>query len=150
MPRAKWRRFSPSLIFASTCYVAHEAQKPKQDICLLNKVTALLNATWDYEGLQNQSYLERIMTNFVTGNVMSADAAIIWSNAGLLSVGPSWTNFSEISIKILHSRKWIWKYCPRNGSCSGAYELTVCGSCIFSPPVLVCHRWYAARLALTH
>ena len=49
---------------------------------------------------KNQSYFERIMTNFVAGSVMSADPAISWSNAGLLSIGPSWTNFGEILIKI--------------------------------------------------
>ena len=29
--------------------------------------------------------------------------AIIWTNAGTLSIGPSGTNFSEISIKFLNS-----------------------------------------------
>ena len=44
--------------------------------------------------------------------------AIIWTNAGLLSIRPLRTiNFTEISIKIqnLHSQKCIWKYHLRNG-----------------------------------
>ena len=47
---------------------------------------------------------------------------IIWTNAGLLSIGPSGTNFSEIWIKIqnfsfmkthlkISSAKW-WPFCP--------------------------------------
>ena len=41
--------------------------------------------------------------------------AIIWTNAGILLIGPLGTNFSEISIKIFHSRKYIWKGLLQNG-----------------------------------
>ena len=43
--------------------------------------------------------------------------AIIWTNAGLLSIGPLGTNFSEILIKTQHfySRQCIWKYRLRDG-----------------------------------
>ena len=39
--------------------------------------------------------------------------AIIWTDAGILLIGPSETDFNEILIKIIHfhSRKFIWK-CP--------------------------------------
>ena len=40
--------------------------------------------------------------------------AIIWTNAGILWVGPLGTNFSEILIGI-HLRKFVWKYRLRNG-----------------------------------
>ena len=44
--------------------------------------------------------------------------AIIWINAGLLSMGSLGTHFGEILIKIqkFHSRKCIWKYCLWDGS----------------------------------
>ena len=43
--------------------------------------------------------------------------AIIWTNAGILLIGPLGTKFNEISIKIhtFHSRKCIWKCCLWNG-----------------------------------
>ena len=43
---------------------------------------------------------------------------IVLTNAGLLSIGPLGTNFSEILIKIQNFSftKRIWKYCPWNGS----------------------------------
>ena len=43
--------------------------------------------------------------------------AIIWTNAGILSIGPLGTNFNEISIDIhtFHSRKCIWKCRQENG-----------------------------------
>ena len=43
--------------------------------------------------------------------------AIIWTNAGLLLIGPLGTNFSEILIEIqhFHSRKCIWKCRLQNG-----------------------------------
>ena len=39
--------------------------------------------------------------------------AIIWTNAGILLIGPLGTNFSEILIQIhnFHWRKCIWKGC---------------------------------------
>ena len=42
---------------------------------------------------------------------------IIWTNAGILLIGPLGINFSEILIKIntLHSRKCIWKCHLQNG-----------------------------------
>ena len=45
--------------------------------------------------------------------------AIIYTNAGLLSIRPLSTNFNEILIKkykSFHSQKCIWKYRLRNGS----------------------------------
>ena len=45
--------------------------------------------------------------------------AIIWSNDGILWIGPLETNFSEISIEIYiccHSRKCIWKWGQETGS----------------------------------
>ena len=43
--------------------------------------------------------------------------AIIWTNAGILSIWSLATSFNEISTKIqhFHSRKCIWKYRLRNG-----------------------------------
>ena len=43
--------------------------------------------------------------------------AIIWTNAGILLIGPLGTNFNEILIKLIlfHSRKCIWKCRLRNG-----------------------------------
>ena len=43
--------------------------------------------------------------------------AIIWTNAGILSIGPFGINFRELLIKIytFHSRKCIWKCCLVNG-----------------------------------
>ena len=43
--------------------------------------------------------------------------AIIWTNAGILLVGPLGTNFSEILIKIhaFSLKKRIWKYRLENG-----------------------------------
>ena len=45
--------------------------------------------------------------------------AIIWTNAGILSIGPLWTNFNEISIKIhiftfkkIHLKMSSWKWQP--------------------------------------
>ena len=40
--------------------------------------------------------------------------AIIWTNAGILLIGPLGTNFSEILIEIL-TRKCVWKCRLRNG-----------------------------------
>ena len=39
--------------------------------------------------------------------------AIIWTNAGILLIGPLGTNFNDILIEIhkIHSRKSIWKCC---------------------------------------
>ena len=44
--------------------------------------------------------------------------AIIWTNAGILLIGPLGTNFSEILIviQIFHSRKCTWKCDLRNAS----------------------------------
>ena len=44
--------------------------------------------------------------------------AILWTNVGLLLIGPSGRNFSEISIEIqqFSVRKWFWKYFLLNGS----------------------------------
>ena len=44
--------------------------------------------------------------------------AIIWTNAGILLIGPLGTNFSEILINIItfHYRKCIWKCRLQNGS----------------------------------
>ena len=43
--------------------------------------------------------------------------AIIWTNAGILLIGPCGTNFSEILIGIqtFSLKKCIWKCCLRNG-----------------------------------
>ena len=43
--------------------------------------------------------------------------AITWTNAGLLSIGPSETKFNEILIKMQHSlsRKCNWNLCLQNG-----------------------------------
>ena len=58
------------------------------------------------------------LTIIGSDNGLSPDRrqAIIWTNAGLLLIGPLGTNFSEILIKILHfhSRKCIWKCRLRN------------------------------------
>ena len=41
--------------------------------------------------------------------------AIIWTNAGILLIGPLGTNFSEISNKLhFHSQKCVWKCRLRN------------------------------------
>ena len=101
MPCAKWRRSSPGIILACTCYVAHEAQKPKQDIYIFNKVTALLSATWDYEGLQKPKLWGTNHDQFYCRQCdVCRRSHYLTQCAGLLSVGPSGTNFSEILIKI--------------------------------------------------
>ena len=43
--------------------------------------------------------------------------AIIWTNAGILLIGPLGTNFSEIPIELIHFHSWkyIWKCCLQNG-----------------------------------
>ena len=41
--------------------------------------------------------------------------AIIWTNAGILLIEPLGTKFSEMLIKTVHSRKYIWKCRLRNG-----------------------------------
>ena len=61
----------------------------------------------------------RKQTGISSGNSLAPvrRQAIIWTDAGLLLLGPLGTNFSEIRIKIqfnLHSRKWFWK-CLQNG-----------------------------------
>ena len=55
--------------------------------------------------------------------------AIIWTNAGILLIGPLWTNFSEISIKIyafsfqkMHLKMSSGKWQP---FCLGLNELTL-------------------------
>ena len=40
-------------------------------------------------------------------------STLTWTNAGSLSIG---TNFNETLIRILHWRKWIWKYNLQNDS----------------------------------
>ena len=43
--------------------------------------------------------------------------AILWTNSGLLWIGPLGTNFNEILLKVnrtFHSRKCTWKYSLRN------------------------------------
>ena len=59
----------------------------------------------------------RQWTRSALAQIMARRQAIIWTIAGLLSIGPLGTNFSEILIKIqnFHSRKCIWKYRLRNG-----------------------------------
>ena len=58
------------------------------------------------------------LTIIGSDNGLSPDRrqAIIWTNAGILLIGPLGTNFSEILIEILfHSRKCVWKCRLRNG-----------------------------------
>ena len=59
------------------------------------------------------------LTIIGSDNGLSPDRrqAIIWTNVGILLIGPLWTNFSEILIGIRHfqSRKCIWKCRLRNG-----------------------------------
>ena len=82
------------------------------------------------------------LTIIGSDNGLSPDRrqAIIWTNAGLLLIGPLGTNFSEILIGIqtfssefkhFHSRKCIWKCRLRNGvhlsrpQCVKAYLLPI-------------------------
>ena len=66
----------------------------------------------------------------------SLHQAIIWTNAGILLIGPLWTNFSEILIQIytfsfkkMHlkmlSGKW-WPFCPSLNVLSKHTSNTVC------------------------
>ena len=61
----------------------------------------------------------RKLTIIGSDNGLSPDRrqAIIWTNAGLLLIGPSGTNFSEILIEILtfSFRKCVWKWRLQNG-----------------------------------
>ena len=56
--------------------------------------------------------MNRVRIGSDNGLSPSQCQAIIWTNAGLLSIGPKGSNFSEISIKkkTFHSQKRIWKY----------------------------------------
>ena len=58
--------------------------------------------------------------------------AIIWTNAGILLIGPLGTNLSEISIQmqIFSFKKCIWKCCLRNGS--HFVSASMCYLCIFT------------------
>ena len=60
---------------------------------------------------------EIIITGSDNGLSPGRRQAIIWTNAGILLIGPLGINFSEILIKIntFHSRKCIWKHRLRNG-----------------------------------
>ena len=58
------------------------------------------------------------LTIFGSDNGFSPERrqAIIWTNAGILIIGPLGTNFSEILIEIhFHSRKCVWKCRLENG-----------------------------------
>ena len=53
----------------------------------------------------------------VNGLAPERRLAIIWTNGGILSIGPLGTNFNEILIKIhtFSLKKWLWKRRLRNG-----------------------------------
>ena len=50
--------------------------------------------------------------------IVSDNSAIIWTNGGIMYIGPLGTNLSEILIGIysFHSVKFIWKSRLENGS----------------------------------
>ena len=58
-------------------------------------------------------------TSIASDNALSPgrSQSIIWTNAGILSIGPFSTNFIDILIEshTFHSRKRIWKCCLGNG-----------------------------------
>ena len=58
-------------------------------------------------------------TSISSDNALSPDRrqAIIWTNAGILVIGPLRINLNEISIEIetFKKNKWIWKYRLENG-----------------------------------
>ena len=59
------------------------------------------------------------VNNIGSDNGLSPDRhqAIIWPNAGILLIGPLWTNLSEILFKIntFLLNKYIWKCSLENG-----------------------------------
>ena len=59
------------------------------------------------------------LTSIASDNGVSSGRrqAIIWNNAGILSIGLLWTNFREISIEILtfSFKKCAWNCCLWNG-----------------------------------
>ena len=83
----------------------------------------ILNCALDVWRLTHWGRVTQICVGKLTiigsDNGLSPDRrqAIIWTNAGILLIGPLETNFSEILIEILtfHSRKCGWKCCLRNG-----------------------------------
>ena len=72
-------------------------------------------SVWDQKGLTHLPPVPHMSVNWVSigsDNGLSPiqHQAIIQTNAGLLSIGPLGTNFSEIlNYKTFHSRKYIWK-----------------------------------------
>ena len=83
-----------------------------------------------------------VNTGFGSDNGLSPTRrqAFIWTNAGLLPMGPQGTNFTEILIKneqTFHSRKGIWTDRLWNGGhlVQRADELPACGA------ASECHAW---------
>ena len=70
-------------------------------------------------GLIYSGIVPQVSVNIGSGNGLSPNQcqAITWTNASLLSTGPSGTNISETLIQIqkLYSRKCIWKCCLQRG-----------------------------------
>ena len=115
MPFAKWWSFCLRL------YVLTQWDL-KQMVNILQMIFS--NAfSWMgmFGNLFNSLWLSHASVNFTiigSDNGLSPDwcQAIIWTNAGILLIGPLGTNFSEILIefKYFHSGKYIWK-CLENG-----------------------------------
>ena len=84
--------------------------------------TKKFDAVWNHgtDVLTHLTHWGRVTHTYVgnltiigSDNGLSPDRrqAIIWTNAGILSIGPLPTNFSETLIEFLHfhSRKCVWK-----------------------------------------
>ena len=124
-----WLAFRPGLTFTTTLlYISYA----NADILV---ITIVYNHIPIYEKYMAQSEWWRVhnelthwgrVTHICVGNltIIGSDndlwhgrrQAIIWTNPGLLLIGPLGTNFNEILIE-MHtiSRKCIWKCRLRNG-----------------------------------
>ena len=92
--------------------------------CVVNGLilfTCVINKVWHYwcpDSLTHWDRVTHICVSKLTiiGSALARCQAIIWTNVGILLIGPVGTNFSEISITVyFHSRKYIWKFRLQNG-----------------------------------
>ena len=65
--------------------------------------------------------------------------AILWTVEGLLSIGPSETNFSDMLIKFkyFHSRKCVWRSRLQNDAHCSQHK--------YANTFLICHGWNCGR-----
>ena len=90
---------------------------PVQENCQWSNTTYTM--VLQYKLLTHWGWVKHICGSSLTiigsdnGLAPTRRQAIIWTNAGILWIGPLGTNLSEILTKIthFHSRKYIWKCC---------------------------------------